>query len=254
MSGTKKIAAITGGNSGIGQGIARQLAAEGWNIAICDISDSSNPEFQQELVDLGAEVVFCAANVSVSHDVNSYFQVLEDVFGSAPSLLVNNAGIQTWSPLLDLKEEDWDRVIATNLKGCFLNTQAAAKLMIKYNVSGSIINIGSGCNQYAFPKLVDYTASKGGVEMFTKVAAVELGEHKIRVNCVAPGGILIERTQAESPDYANVWAEASVLNRVGYPEDIANAISFLASEKSDYITGQTIFVDGGVNSKANWPY
>lgn len=254
MNETKKIAAITGGNSGIGKEIARQLAAEGWNIAICDISNSSNPELEKELTDLGAEVLFCSANVSVSNDVNTYFQAIENVFGTAPSLLVNNAGIQTWASLLDLQEEDWDRVIATNLKGCFLNTQAAAKLMIKYNIRGSIINIGSGCNQHAFPKLVDYTTSKGGVEMFTKVAAVELGEHKIRVNCVAPGGILIDRTEAECPNYSEVWAEVAALNRVGYPEDIANAISFLASEKSNYITGQTIFVDGGVNSKANWPY
>lgn len=250
----KKIAAITGGNSGIGQGIAMQLASEGWDIAICDISNSSNPELQKDLSDLGADVIFCDANVSTSLDVNAYFDEIENYFGSAPSLLVNNAGIQTWASLLDLKEEDWDRVIATNLKGCFLNTQAAAKSMIKYNVSGSIVNIGSGCNQHAFPKLVDYTASKGGIEMFTKVAAIELGEHKIRVNCVAPGGILIERTQAECPDYEDVWSKASALKRVGYPEDIANAISFLASEKSGYITGQTIFVDGGVNSKANWPY
>ena len=254
MTDTKKIAAITGGNSGIGQGIARQLAQEGWNIAICDISDSSNPEFEQELVELGAEVLFCSANVSASYDVNAFFQAIENEFGAAPSLLVNNAGIQTWSPLLELKEEDWDRVIATNLKGCFLNTQAAAKLMIKHDINGSIVNIGSGCNQHAFPNLVDYTASKGGVEMFTKVAALELGEHKIRVNCVAPGAILIERTQAECSDYADVWSKISPIRRVGYPEDIANAISFLAGEKSDFITGQTIFVDGGVNSKANWPY
>ncbi len=254
MTMNKKIAAITGGNSGIGQGIAMQLAAEGWDIAICDISNSSNPELEKDLSDLGADVIFCDANVSTSLDVNAYFDEIENHFGSAPSLLVNNAGVQTWASLLDLKEEDWDRVIATNLKGCFLNTQAAAKSMIKHKVSGSIVNIGSGCNQYAFPKLVDYTASKGGVEMFTKVAAIELGEHKIRVNCVAPGAILIERTNAEAPDYAETWSSLSALKRVGYPKDIANAISFLASEKSDFITGQTIFVDGGVNSKANWPY
>lgn len=254
MTKMKKIAAITGGNSGIGQGIAMQLAAEGWDIAICDISNSSNPELEKDLSNLGADVIFCDANVSTSLDVNAYFDEIENHFGSAPSLLVNNAGVQTWASLLDLKEEDWDRVIATNLKGCFLNTQAAAKSMIKHKVSGSIVNIGSGCNQYAFPKLVDYTASKGGVEMFTKVAAIELGEHKIRVNCVAPGAILIERTNAEAPDYAETWSSLSALKRVGYPKDIANAISFLASEKSDFITGQTIFVDGGVNSKANWPY
>ena len=99
---------------------------------------------------------------------------------------VNNAGVQTWKRLLDVTEEEWDLVIDTNLKGCFLCTQAAARHM-KDHGGGAIVNIGSGCNKLAFPDLVAYTASKGGIEMFTKVAAVELGPHGIRVNCVAPG-------------------------------------------------------------------
>ena len=109
---------------------------------------------------------------------------------------MNNAGVQTWTPLLEVTEEEWDLVIATNLKGCFLCTQAAARQM-KAQGHGSIVNIGSGCNKVAFPRLVAYTASKGGIEMFTKVAAVELGPLGIRVNCVAPGAIEIERTRLE---------------------------------------------------------
>src|SRR5579863_4567734 len=101
-------------------------------------------------------------------------------------ILVNNAGVQTWKPLLDLEESEWDRTLRTNLKGCFLCTQRAGRRMREQG-SGRIVNIGSGCNKIPFPNLVDYTASKGGIEMFTKVSAIELGKHGITVNCVAPG-------------------------------------------------------------------
>jgi len=119
---------------------------------------------------------------------------------------------------------------------------------------GRIVNIGSGCNKLAFPKLVDYTASKGGIEMFTKVAAVELGPYRITVNCVAPGAIEIERTRQEAGDYAGTWARLTPLGRVGYPADVARAVVFLASDAADFITGQTLWVDGGLFSKPAWPY
>jgi NAD(P)-dependent dehydrogenase (short-subunit alcohol dehydrogenase family) len=119
---------------------------------------------------------------------------------------------------------------------------------------GRIINIGSGCNKVAFPMLVDYTASKGGVEMFTKVAAVDLGRHKITVNCVAPGAIEIERTKREADDYAGTWSKLTPLGRVGVPSDIGRAVVFLASDQADFVTGQTIWVDGGLFSKPAWPY
>jgi NAD(P)-dependent dehydrogenase (short-subunit alcohol dehydrogenase family) len=164
---------------------------------------------------------------------------------------VNNAGIQTWKPLLEVTEAEWDAVMATNLKGCFLCTQAAARYM-KDHGGGSIVNIGSGCNKIAFPNLVAYTASKGGIEMFTKVAAVELGPHAIRVNCVAPGAIEIERTKLELPDYAGTWGTITPLRRVGYPEDVARAVAFLATPQASFISGQTIWVDGGLFSQAPW--
>src|SRR5580765_3746276 len=104
-------------------------------------------------------------------------------------LLVNSAGVQTWAPLLKLREQDWDRTIRTNLKGCFLCTQRAALMMRDQGEGGCIVNIGSGANRVPFPNLIDYCASKGGIENFTRVSAVELGPHQIRVNCVAPGTI-----------------------------------------------------------------
>jgi NAD(P)-dependent dehydrogenase (short-subunit alcohol dehydrogenase family) len=181
--------------------------------------------------------------------------MFEAVLGRFPRLdiLVNNAGIQTWKALLELEEREWDRVMATNLKGCFLCTQRAA-LHMKAAGGGRIVNIGSGSNKVAFPKLVDYTASRGGIEMFTKVAAVELGPYQITVNCVAPGAIETERTRTEAQDFAGTWAKLTPLGRIGTPFDVGRAVVFFASESSAFITGQTLWVDGGLFSKPAWPY
>jgi glucose 1-dehydrogenase/3-oxoacyl-[acyl-carrier protein] reductase len=119
---------------------------------------------------------------------------------------------------------------------------------------GRIINIGSGSNKVAFPYLVSYTASKGGIEMLTKVSAVELGPYGITVNCVAPGAIEIERTKREAADYAGTWAPLTPVRRIGYPSDVAGAVCFLASDEASFITGQTLYVDGGLFAQGPWPY
>jgi 3-oxoacyl-[acyl-carrier protein] reductase len=190
----------------------------------------------------------------VKVEVWAFYAAVVDQFGRAPDLLVNNAGVQTWAPLLELAEADWDRVIRTNLKGCFLNTQRAAQLMVEHGIRGSIVNLGSACNKLAFPRLVDYTASKGGIEQFTKVSATELGPHGIRVNCVAPGAIEHERTKLEAPDYAETWAAITPLRRVGSTADVAKVVHFLATDAAGFVTGQTIYVDGGAFTMPNWPY
>ena len=125
--------------------------------------------------------------------------------------------------------------------------------MVAEGRSGAIINIGSGCNKLAFPNLIDYGASKGGIEQFTKSAAAELGPKGIRVNCVAPGAIETDRTRLETDAYAEEWAALTPLRRIGTPEDVAEAVLFLASERAAFITGQTLAVDGGVFSQAPWP-
>lgn len=195
-----------------------------------------------------------ACDVGVSDEVERFIADVVSWHGDAPTLLINNAGIQTWSSLLDLDEARWDDVIRTNLKGCFLNTQVAARAMIAAGRGGTIVNIGSGCNKLAFPNLVDYTASKGGIEQFTKSAAVELGRYGITVNCVAPGAIATERTAEEAPDYAASWAPITPMGRVGTPEDVAGVVLFFAGPAARFVTGQTLWVDGGVFSRAAWPY
>jgi NAD(P)-dependent dehydrogenase (short-subunit alcohol dehydrogenase family) len=189
--------------------------------------------------------------VSVSADVQRMVQTVVEHFGRI-DLLVNNAGTQVWAPLLELSEADWDRVIDTNLKGCFLCTQAAARQM-RQQGGGGIINIGSGCNKVPFPELVSYTASKGGIEMLTKVSALELGPFGIRVNCVAPGAIEVERTKLERADYAGTWSRVTPLRRIGTPADIGQTVVLLASPEASFITGQTVGVDGGLFNQPPWP-
>ena len=161
--------------------------------------------------------------------------------------------MQTWKPLLDVTEEEWDLVIDTNLKGCFLCTQQAGRHM-KDHGGGAIVNLGSDAISSAFPSLVAYTASKGGIEMFTKETAVELGRYGIRVNCIAPGSIESERTRQEDPDYAGTWSKLTPMGRVGTMADIAPIVVFLASEGASFISGQTIGIDGALFTQAPWPY
>jgi len=245
------IALVTGASKGVGRGIAYGLADDGWDVVVNYGGDEAGAEeTAAEVRAKGQRAWVMQADVGSSAQVRKMFDRLLAEAGRL-DLLVNNAGVQTWCSLLDLKEQDWDRVHSTNLKGTFLCTQAAARLMI--GRGGVIINIGSGCNKVPFPYLVDYTASKGGLDNLTMSSAVELGPYGIRVNCVAPGAILIERTLQETPDYAEVWGSMAPLRRVGYVQDVANAVVFLASEKASFITGQTLYVDGGLFSQAPWP-
>ena len=248
-----KTALITGASKGVGRGIALELARRGADVAINYNADREGAEeTAAEVHECGRRAVVVQGNVAVSAEVDRVFDAALEAFGRL-DILVNNAGVQTFAPLLELSEEEWDRVIDTNLKGCFLCTRRAGRHM-KENGGGRIVNIGSGCNKLAFPKLVSYTASKGGIEMFTKVSAVELGPWRITVNCVAPGAIEIERTRHEAPDFAGSWAAQTPLGRVGTPLDVARAVAFFASADAEFISGQTLFVDGGLFSRPVWPY
>ncbi len=248
-----KNALVTGASKGVGKGIALELAKAGCDLVINFNSDGGGAEATAEEVRrLGRQAFTVQANVGNSGDVDRMFA---EVLGRVPRLdaMVNNAGVQTWKPLLELEEHEWDRVIDTNLKGCFLCTQRAGRHM-KDAGGGSIVNIGSGCNKVPFPNLVDYTASKGGIEMFTRVAGAELGKYGIRVNCVAPGAIEIERTKLEAGDYSGTWAKLTPMGRVGVPADVGRAVTFLVSDAAEFINCQTLWVDGGLFSMPPWPY
>ncbi len=239
-----KTALVTGASTGVGRGIALELAKAGCDVAVNYHDDSAGAvSAVEEITRVGRKAIAVKGDVSRRTEVEGMIQQVVDAFGSL-DVLVNNAGIQTWKSLLELPESDWDRVLATNLKGSFLCTQLAA-LRMQTN-GGAIINIGSGCNKWPFRNLVDYTASKGGLEMFTKVAAVELGQYQIRVNCVAPGAIEVERTKKELEDYAGMWSKVTPLGRIGTPRDVGLAVVFLSSDMASFITGQTIWVDGGL--------
>lgn len=248
-----KTALVTGAAAGIGRGIAVELARSGCDVAVNDFRDAKGAAETVALVrGLGREAFAIEADVGNAAAVRGMF---EEVRGRFPrlDLLVNNAGCQVWKPLLDLEEDEWDRVIDTNLKGCFLCTQQAGRWM-RETGGGRIVNLGSGCNRIPFPGLVSYTASKGGIEMFTKVAAAELGRYGIAVNCVAPGAVEVERTKLEADDYAGMWGARTPLGRVGRPEDIARAVVFFAGSGADFVTGQTLWVDGGLFTRPSWPY
>jgi NAD(P)-dependent dehydrogenase (short-subunit alcohol dehydrogenase family) len=248
-----KVALVTGASKGVGKGVALQLARHGANVVVNYNSDQKGAEATaEEIRGMGVAAIVVQGNVSVAAEVEAMFATVIKEFGRL-DILVNNAGVQTWKALLDLTEADWDHVLDTNLKGTFLCTQRAAALM-KAQGNGRILHIGSGCNKVAFPHLVNYTASKGGIEQFTKVAAVELGKFGITVNCVAPGAIEVERTKEEAGDYAGTWAAVTPLARVGTPEDVARAVLFFVSDLADFVTGQTLYVDGGLFAKPHWPY
>jgi len=247
-------ALVTGASRGIGKEIALELARNGYRVAVNCFNESAAvlEATMAEIRGLSADSFPVEADIRSASVVKAMFERVIADFGRL-DLLVNNAGVQTWKPLLEVTEEEWDLVVDTNLKGCFLCSQQAARYM-KDHGGGSIVNLGSGCNKLAFPSLVAYTASKGGIEMFTKEAAVELGRYGIRVNCIAPGSIESDRTRAEDPDYAGTWSKLTPLARVGTAADIAPTVVFLASKGASFISGQTIWIDGALFTQAQWPY
>ena len=246
-----RAALVTGGGRGIGRAIALELGRAGADVAVNYYVEPERAEATAaDITALGVRGMTVAGDVGDAADAQRMIDEVVTRFGRI-DILVNNAGTQTWTPFLEIAEREWDLVIRTNLKGCFLCTQAAARRM--RSTGGVIVNIGSGCNKVPFPGLVAYTASKGGIEMLTKVAAVELAPYRIRVNCVAPGAVDVERTRLELDDYAGTWGAVTPLGRIGEPADVARAVRFLATDDSAFVTGQTLWVDGGMFTQPPWP-
>jgi 3-oxoacyl-[acyl-carrier protein] reductase len=248
MSLEGKIAIVTGagrGGRGIGRGIALALANAGANIAITARTNIADAEAVADAVrETGRTALAIQCDVSDAASVESLFATVKEQLGRV-DILVNNAGITRDTLLLRMSEDDWDGVLDANLKGTFLCTRAAAKLMLKQKY-GRIINITSVNGQVGSPGQANYSASKAGMIGFTKSVARELASRNITVNAVAPGFIDTQMTDFVSGDSREKLLEKIPLGRFGSAEDVGAAVAFLASEAASYITGQTLTVDGGL--------
>lgn len=239
-----KVALITGASRGIGRSISLALAAQGAKIVAVDIDLKATEDFVAELKASGTEAVAVQGNVTASADVDNMIKVAKETFERI-DILVNNAGITRDGLLLRMKDEDWDAVLDVNLKGAFLCSRAAAKVMSKQR-SGRIINIASVVGQMGNAGQANYCASKAGLMGLTRSNARELAKRNVTVNAVAPGFIATDMTDALPENVRQELAAQIPLERLGSADDIANAVLFLASENSGYITGQVIGVNGGM--------
>lgn len=240
-----KVVVVTGASRGIGRAIALQVAQEGANVVV---NYSGSADKAQQVVDdikaLGREAIAVQASVASTADVEALMKTATDTFGRI-DILVNNAGITRDNLLMRMKEDEWDDVIDTNLKGVFLCTKAVTRIMMKQRY-GRIINISSIVGVSGNAGQANYVAAKAGVIGLTKTTAKELASRNILVNAVAPGFITTEMTDALPEDVKNAMLAQIPLARLGEPQHIAKAVVFLASDDAAYITGQTLHIDGGL--------
>ena len=244
-----KVAVITGAASGIGRAASLLFAREGAAVALVDLNDTAGGEIAREIRTAGGRAFFECADVTSAADCRHVVERTRAEF-AALDILFNNAGIIRRASVLDLSEADWDRVMAVNVKSIFLLSKLAIPLMVESG-GGSIINTASGWGIAAGPRAAAYCASKGAVVLLTKAMALDHGSQKIRVNCVCPGDTdtPMLRSEAEQlgerPDEFLVKAARRPLGRVGRPEEIAEAVLYLASDASAFVTGTALVVDGG---------
>ncbi|GAA0495377.1 3-oxoacyl-[acyl-carrier-protein] reductase [Salinibacillus aidingensis] len=240
-----KNALVTGASRGIGRAIALELAKNGANVAVNYAGNEQKAnEVVKEIEDLGGRAFPVQANVSNSEDVKGMIKSVIDTFGSL-DILVNNAGITRDNLLMRMKEEEFEDVIDTNLKGVFLTTKAVTRQMMKQK-GGRIINIASIVGVAGNPGQANYVAAKAGVIGLTKTTAKELASRNILVNAVAPGYISTDMTDELDEETREMMLSAIPLNRLGKPENVAKVVKFLASDDAAYMTGQTLHVDGGM--------
>lgn len=241
-----KKAIVTGGGGGIGRASAILFAKEGALVAISDIDAEKGKETASLINEQGGKAIFVQTDVSVSHQVKELVEETVSTFGGL-DILFNNAGISNSNVKgLDLTEEEWDRVIDINLKGVFLGIKYAIPVLRKSG-SGAIINTSSMLGLKGQKYMAAYNASKAGVILLTKNAALEYGKDNIRVNAIAPGVIdtNIIDSWKNDPRKWPIISKANALGRIGNPEEVANAVLFLASDDASFITGATLSVDGG---------
>lgn len=244
-----KVAIVTGGAKGIGYAIARRFLRDGGRVILADIDEKTAEAASSELSELG-EVQFVAADVSERLDVRNLIAATLDGFGDI-DVLVNNAGVTHAADFLDLSETDFERVLAVNLKGAFLCGQAVARTMVdkvkKGGEPGSIINMSSINAVLAIADQIPYSVSKGGIGQLTRVMALSLAPHGIRVNAIGPGSVMTDMLSSvvTSGDAREKILARTPLGRIGDPSEIAGIAAFLVSKDAAYITGQTLYADGG---------
>lgn len=240
----KKVALITGAARGIGRAIAEKMADEGADVALCDLNREWLEDVLKACGSKGGQAAGYAVDVSRAADVQKTVDAVRDDFGRI-DILVNNAGITRDGFLLRMSEQDWDAVLNVNLKGTFLFTKTVAKIMLKQR-SGVIVNLASIIGLIGNAGQCNYAASKAGVIALTKSTAKELASRNIRANAVAPGFITTKMTESLPEDIRGKMLAAIPLERFGAPDDVAEAVLFLASDMAAYITGQVINVSGGM--------
>lgn len=241
-----QVALVTGAASGNGRAIAERFAEEGCSVVVADIDDEGARETVALVEKLGREALLVTTNVGDAAHAERLVDEAEKHFGGV-DILINNAGVETLIPFLDLSEDEWDRVLDTNLKGAFLCARAAARHMVKEKRAGKIVNIASINAKITLGGQAHYSSSKGGLIMLTKSMALDLASHGIRVNAIGPGVIETKMTanSLADPERRAMLLGKIPLGRVGQPREIANAALFLVSDEASYITGTTLYVDGG---------
>jgi NAD(P)-dependent dehydrogenase (short-subunit alcohol dehydrogenase family) len=246
-----KIVAITGGGAGIGRGIAWHFARAGYGVSIMDTDRQAGRESLEVMREAGVEAVFMPGDVSRPVDANRWLRETKAKLG-CPDVLINNAGTEIRKDVLTLSIAEFDRVIATNLRGTFICSQACAKIMVRRGRGGVIINIASTRAFMSEPGTEGYTASKGGIVALTHGMAISLAPHRIRVNCISPGWIEVsdwqKASKAKKPHHSKADRNQHPAGRVGVPEDVAKACRFIA-EDADFMTGQNLILDGGMTVK-----
>lgn len=249
MSLENKIAIVTGASQGIGYAIAERFLREKARVIIADIDDKTGKEAEKALRKIGT-VSYVHCDVSARLDVHNLIAGAIDEYGRI-DILVNNAGIVSGGDFLEISEEEFDHVMSVNLKGSFLCSQAAAKHMVQQvedgGEPGCIINMSSVNAVFAIANQVPYSVSKGGINQLTKVSALSLAKYGIRVNAIGPGSIMTKMLEsvANDPDAQARVLSRTPMRRIGEPSEIASIATFLASDDASYVTGQTIYADGG---------
>jgi len=243
-----KVAVVTGGNSGIGKAIVLELARQGANITIDYISHpEATDELEKQVASLGDRAIGVDADVSQIAELERLIAASVNAFGRL-DIMVNNAGVETRTSVLDTSEEQYEKVLRINLKSAFFGTQLAAKQMIKQGGGGRIINVTSVHEDWPMPGNTAYCLSKGGMRMLTRTAGVELAQHNILVVGVGPGAVAtpINLSTMQDPTLLKKLDGAIPLGRMAQPAEIASVVAFLAGSGASYITATTVFTDGGI--------